>query len=82
MRLSAGTAHDNRAAVRHLGGQAAVVMGGTAFTFLVGLPFQVYLARGLGTEGRVQEGPRRRDGQESDEDGRGASPRAHGPSLP
>jgi O-antigen/teichoic acid export membrane protein len=45
------SADDSRAAVRHLGGQTAVVMGGTAFTFLVGLPFQVYLARGLGTAG-------------------------------
>lgn len=37
--------------MRHLGGQSVVVMGGTAFTFLVGLPFQVYLARSLGTAG-------------------------------
>lgn len=37
--------------MRHLGGQSAVVMAGTAFTFLVGLPFQVYLARSLGTAG-------------------------------
>lgn len=44
-------AGDSRAAVRHLGGQTAVVMGGTVFTFLVGLPFQVYLARTLGTVG-------------------------------
>lgn len=39
------------AAVRHLGGQTAIVMGGTAFTFLVGFPFQIYLARSLGTVG-------------------------------
>jgi O-antigen/teichoic acid export membrane protein len=37
--------------VRHLGEQTAMVMGGTVFTFLVGLPFQVYLARSLGTSG-------------------------------
>lgn len=42
---------DSRAAVRHLGGQTATVMGGTAFTFTVGLPFQIYLARKLGTAG-------------------------------
>ncbi|WP_297791931.1 oligosaccharide flippase family protein [uncultured Marinobacter sp.] len=41
----------SRAAVRHLGGQTIVVMGGTLFTFIVGLPFQIYLARQLGTEG-------------------------------
>lgn len=45
------TLNDSRAAVRHLGGQSAVVMGGTAFTFLVGMPFQIYLARSLGTVG-------------------------------
>lgn len=42
---------DSRAAVRHLGGQTATVMGGTAFTFIVGLPFQIYLARELGAAG-------------------------------
>jgi O-antigen/teichoic acid export membrane protein len=42
---------DSRAAVRHLGGQTATVMGGTAFTFIVGLPFQIYLARELGVAG-------------------------------
>lgn len=42
---------DTRAAVRNLGGQTAIVMAGTAFTFVVGLPFQIYLARSLGTVG-------------------------------
>lgn len=42
---------DSRAAVRHLGGQTAIVMVGTAFTFIVGLPFQIYLARELGAAG-------------------------------
>ena len=45
------TSSDSNAAVRHLGGQTAVVMGGTLFTFVVGLPFQIYLARKLGTAG-------------------------------
>jgi len=42
---------DTRTSVRLLGGQTTVVMGGTAFTFLVGLPFQIYLARSLGVVG-------------------------------
>ena len=37
--------------IRHLGTQTAIVMAGTAFTFFLGLPFQVYLARSLGTAG-------------------------------
>lgn len=40
----------SRAAVRHLGGQTIVVMGETLF-IIVGLSFQIYLARQLGTEG-------------------------------
>ena len=42
---------DHHAGVRHLGKQTTVMMGGTAFTFLVGLPFQVYLARAIGATG-------------------------------
>lgn len=36
------------AATRMLGSQASIVFAGTVFTFLVGLPFQIYLARQLG----------------------------------
>lgn len=37
--------------IRNLGTQTAIAMSGTAFTFLVGFPFQIYLARSLGTAG-------------------------------
>jgi O-antigen/teichoic acid export membrane protein len=49
--ISSEKSEAGRAAVRHLGGQTAVVMGGTAFTFLVGLPVQISLARSLGASG-------------------------------
>lgn len=51
MKKMPAQASESSAAVRHLGGQTAVVMGGTVFTFLVGLPFQIYLARSLGAAG-------------------------------
>lgn len=34
-----------------MGGQGVMALSGTAFTFLVGLPFQLYLARNLGPAG-------------------------------
>ncbi|UWR35725.1 oligosaccharide flippase family protein (plasmid) [Sulfitobacter sp. W027] len=51
MNSSANQKTENSAAVRRLGGQTTIVMGGTAFTFIVGFPFQIYLARELGAAG-------------------------------
>ncbi|MEO1987398.1 MAG: oligosaccharide flippase family protein [Martelella sp.] len=42
---------EHQAGIRHLGKQTTVMMGGTAFTFLVGLPFQIYLAHAIGATG-------------------------------